>query len=123
MGLRTFFANLLPDLKFSQTRNQPRPKDEADEQRGDTGVCGAEGDVLEDVQYAQRRPVPVERVQEFVKNVVQHRRYGSMLENAARKVLIACSSLTPREPLIRTTSPFLTVRASRSPACTESRIN
>src|SRR5262245_46926986 len=114
MRFRTLFTNLLANLKFAQACNQPWTKKQTEEQRRDARVGGAERDVLENVQHPQRRPVAVQRKQKFVKYVVQHRRYGSMLENDARSVLIACSSRTPREPLMRTTSPFVSVRASRS---------
>src|SRR2546428_9290042 len=115
MRLWTFFTNVLADLKLAQPRNQPGAEEQADEQGGDARVGRAKRNVLENVEYPQRRPVPVQRIKKFVKNVIQHRCYGSRLEKAARNVLSACSSFTPRDPLMRTTSPFFRVRAKRSP--------
>src|SRR5437867_11146601 len=72
MRLRSFLPNLLPDLKLTQTPDQPGPQKQADHQGRDAGIRGAEGDVLENVQYPERRPVPVQRIKEFVENVVEH---------------------------------------------------
>src|SRR5262249_13183133 len=117
--------NVLADLEVAQAVDQPGTQKKADQQSRYARICGAERDVLKDIEHPQRRPVPVQRIQKFVENVVQHvlLNHGSMLENAARSVFRACSSFTPREPLIRTTSPFFTVRASMSPACTASLAN
>src|SRR5688500_18371473 len=110
-------------MKIPQPRNQPGSQQQADQQRRQTRIGRAERDVLKNVEHPQRRPVAIQRIEKFVKKVVEHQYYGSMLENAARRVLRACSSFTPRDPLIRTTSPFFNVRARRSPACTASRTN
>src|SRR5581483_5344199 len=125
MRLGTFFTNVLADLKVAQTVDQPGTEEQADQQRRYARVRRPEGDVLKNIQHPQRRPVPVQRIQPFVKNVVQHvfLSHGSMLAKEARNVFRACSSFTPPDPLIRMTSHFFTIRASSSPPCTASFAN
>src|SRR6266550_2456407 len=72
MRLRAFAPNLLPDLKLPKPRNQPRTQRQADQQRRQTGVRRAERDVLKHVQHPERCPVPVQRIEKFVENVVKH---------------------------------------------------
>ena len=62
MGLGTFFTNVLPDLKFPQSRDQPRAQQQADQQRRQTGIRGAEGDVLKHVQDPERGPEMIQRI-------------------------------------------------------------
>ncbi len=47
-----FFADVLPDLKFAQLVDQPRPQRDAQEQRRQAGECRAEGGVPEDAERA-----------------------------------------------------------------------
>ena len=62
MGLRTFLANVLADLKFSQANDQPWTEQKTDQQRGQGRVRRAERNVLENVQYSERRPEVIQRI-------------------------------------------------------------
>src|SRR5262249_42860991 len=106
MRFGTLFPNMLADLKLAQASNQPRTENQADQQRGDSRISRPKREVAENVQNAKWSPVLPERVEEFVEECIQH--YAST-ENAARKALSASSSFTPRDPLMRIRSPFLTV--------------
>ena len=62
MGLRTFLANVLADLKFSEANDQPWTEQKADQQRGQGRVRRAERNVLENVQYSERSPEVIQRI-------------------------------------------------------------
>ena len=66
MLLRTFFADVLPDLELAQTANQPRAKNQREEHRGQAGVDGAHRDVTKNVERAEVAP------QNFDEEVVEH---------------------------------------------------
>src|SRR5579884_3025833 len=109
MRLGTLFANMLCDLERSQAVDQPRSHRQTEDESRQSGKCRPDRDVAEYVECAQSGPIGIQGVQELIKDVVEHQ--TSMLEKAARSVFNACSSLTPRDPFKRMTSPFLTIRA------------
>src|SRR5206468_7498942 len=121
MRFWTFFSNVLADLKLAQAGDEPRTQDQAEQQRRNRRVGGPKREISHHVQNFQRRPILAERIQEFEEECIEHYRPSS--ENAARNAFSACSSFTPRDPLIRITSPSLTVPASNSPASVASEAN
>ena len=66
MGLGTFFADVLANLKLAQLANQPRTKDQRQEHRGQAGVNRAHRDVAKNVERAEVAP------QNFDEDVVKH---------------------------------------------------
>ena len=66
MGLGTFFADILANLKLAQLANQPRTKDQRQEHRGQAGVNRAHRDVAKNVERAEVAP------QNFDEEVVKH---------------------------------------------------
>src|SRR5262249_54033862 len=66
MRFRTVLANVLPDLKFAQPRDQPGPENDAQEKRSQAGERGSERDESEYAEWAY------ERKELLVEQVVQH---------------------------------------------------
>jgi len=59
---RPLLPNLLPDLKLAQSRDEPRPQKQADQERRETRIGRAERNVGENVQHLERFPEPVQRI-------------------------------------------------------------
>src|SRR5215469_1034614 len=78
MGLRTFFTDVLANLQFAQTANQPRPKDQREKHRGQAGVYRANRDVPKNVERAEVAP------QHFDEEVVEHSSAGPPDANTLR---------------------------------------
>ena len=54
-ALRTFFSNVLADLKLAQPLDHERPDEQADEQSRQARKDAAEGDVPEDAEAVEVR--------------------------------------------------------------------
>src|SRR5690348_12019516 len=78
MGLGTFFADILANLKLAQTANQPRAKDERQKHRGQAGINGSNRDVTKHVQRTEVTP------QNFDEEVVKHPSAGPPGANTLR---------------------------------------
>src|SRR5215472_5109967 len=90
MRLRTFFADVLPDLKLAQPVDEPRPEHDAQKQGREACEARTEGGVAED---AERAHVPVKLL---VEKVVKHRKLrqqsfqGAFHAHAARTLEQHC---------------------------------
>ena len=66
MRFRAFLTDILPDLKFAQLGDEPRPQRNAKKQRRQAGKRRAERGVAEDAKRADVGK------QLFVKKVIEH---------------------------------------------------
>src|SRR5262245_43633477 len=114
MRFWAFFTDVLYDLKFLEALDKPRAEQKANKKSGEARVGRSERHVLNDVERLQWRQVRVHRIKELVQQVIEH--YASTLEKVRRSAFNASSSFTPRDPLIRTTSPARTSRSRILPA-------
>src|SRR5256885_7947144 len=93
MRLRTFFANLLPDVPSLQTFDQLSPEQERDQHRRDRGTGRTKGDVLKNVQRLYEIPILIfeAAIDQFVKDVIDHLVGRPLSESAVSCRLTRCN--------------------------------
>src|SRR5262245_49090950 len=121
MRLRALAATVLSDVKVLQAPAEQGAEQQAEQERGETGVGRPRGHILEDVEDSQRRPIRAQLIEELIKQVVKH--YPSLLEKTECNAFSTCSSFTPRDPFTRTTSPLRTTPVRSFPASAASSAN